>query len=57
MHFWKKVYGGRTFQESKNKSTYMYILTPEGISEKLVQTQAILRGKTKEYELLRQEID
>jgi EPS-associated MarR family transcriptional regulator len=47
----------RRFKNSRNKIAYMYILTPEGIREKLVQTQAFLTRKTEEYELLRQEID
>ena len=45
------------FKNSRNKIAYMYILTPRGISEKLVQTQMFLTRKTEEYELLRQEID
>ena len=45
------------FKNSKNKMGYMYILTPKGISERLVQTQAFLQRKTAEYEQLRQEIE
>lgn len=45
------------FKNSKNKIGYMYIITPKGISEKIVQTQAFLQRKTAEYELLRQEIE
>ena len=45
------------FKNSKNKMGYMYILTPKGISERLVQTQAFLQRKTAEYERLRQEIE
>lgn len=45
------------FKNSKNKIGYMYIITPKGISEKLIQTQAFLQRKTAEYEQLRQEIE
>ena len=45
------------FKNSKNKIGYMYIITPKGISEKLIQTQAFLQRKTAEYERLRQEIE
>lgn len=45
------------FKNSKNKIAYMYILTPTGISEKVIQTKSFLTRKTKEYELLRDEID
>ena len=45
------------FKNSKNKIAYMYIITPKGISEKLIQTQAFLQRKTAEYERLRQEIE
>jgi len=45
------------FKNSKNKMGYMYILTPKGISERLVQTQTFLQRKTAEYEQLRQEIE
>ena len=45
------------FKNSKNKSGYMYILTPKGVSEKILQTQAFLHRKTEEYERLRVEIE
>ena len=45
------------FKNSKKKMGYMYILTPKGISERLVQTQSFLQLKTAEYERLRQEIE
>ena len=45
------------FKNSKNKMGYMYILTPKGISERLIQTQMFLQRKTAEYEQLRQEIE
>src|SRR4030066_758783 len=45
------------FKNSKNKIGYMYILTPKGINERLIQTQAFLQRKTVEYEELRQELE
>ena len=45
------------FKNSKNKIGYMYILTPKGISERIVQTQTFLQKKNEEYIRLRQEIE
>ncbi|MBI5076271.1 MAG: MarR family EPS-associated transcriptional regulator [Nitrospirae bacterium] len=45
------------FKNSKNKMAYMYILTPKGVSEKLLQTRAFLARKSMEFEHLKQEID
>jgi len=45
------------FKNSKNKIGYMYILTPQGISERIAQTQAFLQRKTLEYEQLKAEIE
>jgi len=45
------------FKNSKNKSGYMYVLTPKGISEKIAQTRTFLHRKTEEYERLRNEIE
>ena len=45
------------FKNSKNKIGYMYILTPKGISERIVQTQTFLQRKNEEYIRLRQEIE
>jgi EPS-associated MarR family transcriptional regulator len=47
----------RRFKNSKNKIGYMYILTPKGISERIVQTQTFLQKKNEEYIKLRQEIE
>ena len=47
----------KRFKNSKNKIGYMYILTPEGVSERIVQTQAFLRKKTEDYKRLRKEIE
>ena len=44
------------FAHSPNKSQYMYILTPQGISEKLHLTRRFLTRKMDEYERLKNEI-
>ncbi|MGC6391454.1 MAG: MarR family EPS-associated transcriptional regulator [Alphaproteobacteria bacterium] len=44
------------FAHSPNKSQYMYILTPQGISEKLHLTRRFLTRKMDEYERLKREI-
>lgn len=44
------------FAHSSNKSQYMYILTPQGISEKLHLTRRFLTRKLDEYERLKREI-
>src|SRR4030065_2054799 len=45
------------FKNSKNKIGYMYILTPKGISERIIQTQTFLQKKNEEYIRLKQEIE
>jgi len=45
------------FKNSKNKMAYMYILTPQGVKEKLTQTQAFLARKAVEFEMLKHEIE
>src|SRR6185437_15162798 len=45
------------FKNSKNKSAYMYLLTPRGIEEKARVTARFLQIKLQEYEELRNEID
>jgi EPS-associated MarR family transcriptional regulator len=47
----------RRFKNSKNKIAYMYILTPQGLSVRVAQTQAFLERKTAEYESLRDEVE
>ena len=51
---WVKV---GNFSESKNKLGYVYLLTPNGISEKASLTKRFLNRKLKEYEDMRSEID
>ena len=45
------------FKNSKNKSAYVYLLTPKGIERKAQITVRYLRWKLQEYEMLKKEID
>jgi EPS-associated MarR family transcriptional regulator len=45
------------FKNSRNKSAYMYLLTPRGIEEKASITVEFLRAKLHEFEQLRSEIE
>ena len=45
------------FKNSKNKSAYVYLLTPKGIERKAQITVRYLRCKLQEYEMLKKEID
>jgi len=45
------------FKNSRSKAAYMYLLTPEGIEQKASLTLEFLRIKTREYEVLRAEIE
>ncbi len=45
------------FKNSRNKSAYMYLLTPRGIEEKARVTARFLQIKMQEYEALRTEIE
>ncbi len=51
---WVKM---QNFQNSKNKFKYVYLLTPQGISEKVALTSCFLERKMQEYETLKAEID
>jgi EPS-associated MarR family transcriptional regulator len=51
---WIKV---ANFKNSKNKSAYMYLLTPRGIEEKARVTAEFLRYKLQEHRALTAEID
>jgi len=47
----------RNFSNSKRKEAYVYVLTPQGIEEKINVTYAFLRRKISEYDLLSKEIE
>lgn len=51
---WIKV---QNFSQSKNKFGYIYVLTPQGIVEKMTLASRFLMRKQAEYEALRAEID
>jgi EPS-associated MarR family transcriptional regulator len=51
---WVKV---QNFSQSKNKFGYIYVLTPQGIVEKVTLTSRFLKRKQAEYEAIRVEID
>ena len=45
------------FKQNPNKVGYAYLLTPRGIEEKTKLTFSFLKRKTKEYEILKDEIN
>jgi EPS-associated MarR family transcriptional regulator len=45
------------FQKNNNKSAYLYLLTPSGISKKTILATSFLRRKINEYKALKMEID
>ena len=47
----------QNFSHSKNKFSYVYLLTPVGISEKAALTSWFLKRKMTEYEVLKAEIE
>ncbi|MBD1150094.1 MarR family EPS-associated transcriptional regulator [Pelagibacterales bacterium SAG-MED29] len=47
----------RNFKKNKNKSNYIYLLTPKGITEKTKITLRFMKQKIKEYDELQKELD
>ena len=47
----------QNFQNSKNKFSYVYLLTPQGVAEKVAMTSRFLGRKIEEYEALKVEIN
>ena len=45
------------FSKSKNKFKYVYLLTPQGITEKVALTSRFLNRKMAEYDALKVEIE
>jgi len=45
------------FKNSKHKIQYSYLLTPTGVEEKTKLTIEFLKTKTKEYEVLKKEVE
>jgi len=52
----KGLIKAENFKNSKNKSAYLYSLTPSGFEEKTKATYRFLKRKTEEYERLEVEI-
>ena len=50
---WIKV---QRFSQSKNKFGYIYVLTPQGVAEKVLLASRFLKRKMTEYEQLQAEI-
>ena len=46
----------QNFSNSNNKLGYVYLLTPEGVTEKAALTTRFLQRKMREYESLKKEI-
>lgn len=53
----KGIVKAKNFTDSRNKSAYMYLLTPRGVEQKSNLTLRFLQCKLNEYEELRAEID
>ena len=53
----KGLVKARRFKNSRNKLAYRYVLTPEGLSEKIKVTRSFLQAKLHEFELLQREIE
>ena len=53
----KGLIKARNFKNSNNKAAYAYILTPNGIEEKVNVTYAFLRRKMAEYDAIVLEIE
>ena len=53
----KGVIKANNFKNSKNKISYLYILTPDGIKTRLELTHKFLIQKTEEYEQLKRDIE
>lgn len=47
----------RNFKNSRNKAAYAYLLTPQGIEEKVNVTYAFLKRKVDEYDTIAKEIE
>jgi EPS-associated MarR family transcriptional regulator len=45
------------FKNNSNKSNYLYLLTPKGISQKAIITKEFIKRKLQEYEELKRELN
>ena len=46
----------QNFKKSEKKSSYFYVITPQGISQKIKLTQSFMKRKMKEYEELKKDL-
>jgi MarR family transcriptional regulator, temperature-dependent positive regulator of motility len=46
----------KNFQRSDNKLRYLYVLTPEGVRQRMQLTRSFLARKEREYEMLNSQI-
>ncbi len=53
----KGLIKAKNFRNSKNKTGYVYLLTPRGIEEKIKVTAYFLKRKVAEHEALEKEIE
>ncbi|MCV2875259.1 MarR family EPS-associated transcriptional regulator [Rhodobacteraceae bacterium XHP0102] len=53
----KGLLKAKNFAKAESKAPYLYVLTPEGISQKLTLTERFLERKRQEYRDLRAEIE
>jgi EPS-associated MarR family transcriptional regulator len=53
----KGLVKAENFKNSANKVSYLYLLTPKGVEEKMSITQRFLYRKLKEHEALEKEIE
>ena len=53
----KGLVKARRFKNSRNKLAYRYVLTPEGISQRVSATRRFLQAKLREFERLQREIE
>ena len=47
----------KNFKKNPNKINYLYVLTPEGLSQKTKLTINFMKRKMKEYDELKREYD
>jgi EPS-associated MarR family transcriptional regulator len=52
----KGLVKAQNFQRSDHKLGYLYVLTPQGVRQRLQLTQSFLARKEREYEMLKSQI-
>ena len=46
----------KNFKKSKKKSSYLYVITPQGLSQKIEMTKSFMTRKMREYDQLKSEL-